>query len=59
MACMEHYCGACGHTVFNNLGGAGGPCPKCGSEEFISTWDEQDSYREDDRRDARDEDEEA
>lgn len=39
MACMEHWCGACGHTEFNNRPGAGS-CPKCGSRDVVSTFDE-------------------
>jgi len=42
MACMEHVCLGCGRGEFNNKSGpAEWPCPKCGSEEYSSHFDEE------------------
>ena len=38
MACMEHNCGTCGEMWFNN--NHGGACPKCGSHDISSFFDE-------------------
>ncbi len=40
MACMDHECKNCGHAVMNNSPGPGGPCEKCGCEDFLSIYDE-------------------
>lgn len=46
MACMEHWCRKCNHMEFNN--GNMFVCPKCGSTDISSTWDEQHDYDYDD-----------
>jgi len=38
MACMEHECGACGHTDMDNT--TWKVCPKCGSRDVSNCWDE-------------------
>lgn len=38
MACMTHTCSDCNHMVFNN--GGLGSCPKCGSDDIIHHYDE-------------------
>ena len=38
MACMEHNCGTCGEMWFNNDHGRA--CPKCGSQDISSFFDE-------------------
>jgi|694.fasta_scaffold108912_6 hypothetical protein len=50
MACMEHTCNDCGKMVFNNNNLF--VCPKCGSQNIASYYDEQDDYdREEDEGD--------
>lgn len=40
MACMSHDCGKCGHMWFNNS--SAWSCPKCGSSDVGSFYDEAD-----------------
>jgi len=40
MACMEHACRNCGHMWFDNS--MDRECPKCGSNESVSHFDERD-----------------
>ena len=42
MACMDHVCLGCGRAEMNNKSGPEQwPCPKCGSEEYSSHFDEE------------------
>lgn len=42
MACMDHICLGCGRAEMNNKSGPDEwPCPKCGSEEYRSFFDEE------------------
>jgi predicted nucleic acid-binding Zn-ribbon protein len=50
MACMTHDCGNCGHMEFNNRSML--VCPKCGSYEVLSHYDD---YYDDDRDDEQEE----
>ena len=47
MACMEHYCYDCNHTVFNNQRYMA-YCPKCKSDNVTSHWDDADCQDRDD-----------
>ena len=51
MACMDHVCLGCGRAEMNNKPGPEQwPCPKCGSEEYSSHFDEGPDH--DDRHDT-------
>lgn len=41
MACMEHECSSCGTVWFDN---GPGVCPKCGSQDIVSHFDEMDDH---------------
>lgn len=56
MACMTHDCLDCGNIVCNNQTTMS-YCPKCGSDNTASHWDDQDLHDYDDDRDD-DQDEE-
>jgi predicted nucleic acid-binding Zn-ribbon protein len=56
MACMEHLCGKCGHMEFNNQTRI--LCPKCGSDDVISHWDDQDAFDREDEEESEDTDDE-
>ena len=46
MACMAHDCRVCGMGWFDNQ--SGGPCPRCGSLDVTSDFDEPpESFEED------------
>jgi predicted nucleic acid-binding Zn-ribbon protein len=42
MACMEHRCPVCDHTVFNNVYPFSAKCPTCGNTSWDSIFDEPD-----------------
>lgn len=46
MSCMTHDCGNCGNIEFNN--GFMVVCPKCGSKEIYSHYDDDDRDEEED-----------
>lgn len=50
MACLEHVCFKCGSSDFGNFHRL--ICPKCGSDEIVTHWDEQfdEHYTSEDRR---------
>ena len=56
MACMEHWCRACGHLEFNN--GSLLICPRCGANDIMSHWDEQDAFDREDEEESEDKDDE-
>lgn len=56
MACMTHDCLDCGNIVCNNQTTMSS-CPKCGSDNTASHWDDQDLNDYDDDRDEECDDE--
>lgn len=54
MACLEHICAVCKEVWFNNDQGT--QCPKCGSTNYTTFYDEWLEYDDDDEDGERSDD---